>query len=96
MTKGGGDVVVRSTSTKIMEPMGEGDVVVCSESPTTVSNFASLIGGEGKEVRRGDDRISSSFLATASEKIISDSDVINSLDCLPLVDDGDRSSADEN
>jgi hypothetical protein len=47
-------------------------------------------------VQHGEDGFSSRNLAAASEKIISDSDVVNSLDFLPLVDDGGVPSDEEN
>jgi hypothetical protein len=54
-----------------------------------------LIGGEGEEVRHGEDGILASFLAAASGNINSDSDFVNSLDFLPLVDDGDATANNE-
>ena len=82
--------VVRSTTTN--------DVVVPSTSARSSTTVDSdiVIGDEGIEVRHGEDGISAINLAAASQKIISDSDFVNSLDCLPLVDDGDLRSEDEN
>jgi hypothetical protein len=59
--------------------------------------FRLLASKEEIEVRHGEDGFSSRNLAAASEKIISDSDVVNSLlDYLPLVEDGDVPSDEEN
>jgi hypothetical protein len=50
------------------------------------------MGEEEIQVRHGEDGILARNLATASKKIISASDVVDLLDCLPLVDDGDIDS----
>ena len=66
-------------------------------APVAVGNLArqdsaTLFSDNGQEMRHGDDGLFANNLAAASNKIISDSDVVNSLDCLPLVDDGDQGS----
>jgi hypothetical protein len=69
---------------------------VLSQRTTSTVDSAVSMGEEEIEVRHGEDGVLARNLASASETIISFSDLVDLLGCLPLIDDGDVPSNDEN